>query len=1129
MSNPTYTVRLQQIGGPNDGYWLNSAEDDDTSPAFKLSTAPGNFQFTLIPDSSPRDYFVQLYFVPENRAAMYVGFFEDDAPITLGTLGHGRTSVPLMAVEQYDGSVVLRSQDSWFAWKEQNSAELEHINAQFDSLTNFGTLPLVRFQIHVQQNGQWVPTSYSELRLAIPDPPAASALRRDYFACSVLFWTKLNDATKSVDVLTLDNGGNTNSGWRFHYEDDGANGRWVLSVRIRDFARWPSFQFTVTPVIAPSEWTHVAIVYNIIGHFGIYINGELCSLSTDYAHAISNSETKLIPSPNANVDKLATYYEIILSPDRIRTIIESERPGFLKSADILLSLPLNDVKTIPGTVGGIPACVPDDLLGPVLPLQNTSAYIEVPTRGWFHPSLDRLLLTFWCKINPGFTPSRFFAFGETGNLIQIEAHPEGFFVCVYRKSGTAILKAASRLATGVWTHIAVVFDGATLALYLNGRLDSQIPLTGKLPWAGNLVTGSRGSVFSHLSRIEFLRAYDTSKTLETLLAAKIDSDLGPVAVGNTATIPVEFTLSNENDEPSLVLEPRDQVLTVELRNTSGHLIDLPHPDTGHALELRFRPGALHPPQNAKILAPAGWTLKYTPEPDSTDTLLLHAPAGAPPLKTGEKLALVIAGLRPDPATGARTTRVQLRYHLSYGDRYPLQGSRVHSLSFVYALAATGDAAPLGITIVGDDTVVPDGGTRNNLKLRIFNRSNAKLELCPESEFRFYIDRHDKGAPLGLFANEDRPTITPAGPEKWTLVDNKDEFQFVLQKPPIPELTEYGHDGSFFDFGLNNFICHGDIGPAMLRVEFLNVGKPNKQAERQSGILTVPVRRGNAIQERVGRTVTHAESAVTGNATFTGSVEFDGPVTFTSRSEDGVPHPTTFRQEAHFTQAVDIHDRINFTPRDFTQGSDQPYIDGGAYQPNNTYLNLTAQDVFLRGKTVRIQGDDRGNFQAQEPSSYSYDPSAKKVTGSVIPRGGIILWSGSYDKIPFGWALCDGNQHGDVVTPNLTDKFVLGAGQPGYAKRSVGESGGAETVWLTTANVPPHKHAYKNVVVSPGNQHKLEEFTRLVLGGADGTSGVFGEPQDATTDYNDTGYGYGQPAQGFSIMPLYYALCYIIKL
>ena len=43
--------------------------------------------------------------------------------------------------------------------------------------------------------------------------------------------------------------------------------------------------------------------------------------------------------------------------------------------------------------------------------------------------------------------------------------------------------------------------------------------------------------------------------------------------------------------------------------------------------------------------------------------------------------------------------------------------------------------------------------------------------------------------------------------------------------------------------------------------------------------------------------------------------------------------------------------------------------------------------------------------------------------SAAPRGLIGLWSGAYDTVPQGWALCDGTNG----TPDLRDKFVVGAG------------------------------------------------------------------------------------------------------
>jgi hypothetical protein len=58
--------------------------------------------------------------------------------------------------------------------------------------------------------------------------------------------------------------------------------------------------------------------------------------------------------------------------------------------------------------------------------------------------------------------------------------------------------------------------------------------------------------------------------------------------------------------------------------------------------------------------------------------------------------------------------------------------------------------------------------------------------------------------------------------------------------------------------------------------------------------------------------------------------------------------------------------------------------------------------------------------------------ANAGANSQIPPGAIILWSGATNDIPSGWVLCDG-QNG---TPNLTDRFVMGAGSA-YAPHDTG--------------------------------------------------------------------------------------------
>ncbi|MBR57411.1 MAG: hypothetical protein CMH54_05055 [Myxococcales bacterium] len=68
-----------------------------------------------------------------------------------------------------------------------------------------------------------------------------------------------------------------------------------------------------------------------------------------------------------------------------------------------------------------------------------------------------------------------------------------------------------------------------------------------------------------------------------------------------------------------------------------------------------------------------------------------------------------------------------------------------------------------------------------------------------------------------------------------------------------------------------------------------------------------------------------------------------------------------------------------------------------------------------------------------------------ATGSGVPSGAILMWSGSISDIPSGWALCDGGSG----TPNLIDRFIVAAG----ASYGVGASGnGTHALSISTAAV-----------------------------------------------------------------------------
>jgi len=149
-----------------------------------------------------------------------------------------------------------------------------------------------------------------------------------------------------------------------------------------------------------------------------------------------------------------------------------------------------------------------------------------------------------------------------------------------------------------------------------------------------------------------------------------------------------------------------------------------------------------------------------------------------------------------------------------------------------------------------------------------------------------------------------------------------------------------------------------------------------------------------------------------------------------------------------------------------------------------------------------------------------------TSGTSIPTGLISLWSGSIGSIPTGWNLCDGSNG----TPNLTDRFIVGAGSS-YA---VNGTGGASTASLVTANMPNHTHTATSVVTDPGHTHTIPRTENVTGTGPNAIEdgpvvGSYTVPSNTTgitvaTTNSSVGSG-----TSFSILNPYYALAYIMKL
>ncbi len=142
---------------------------------------------------------------------------------------------------------------------------------------------------------------------------------------------------------------------------------------------------------------------------------------------------------------------------------------------------------------------------------------------------------------------------------------------------------------------------------------------------------------------------------------------------------------------------------------------------------------------------------------------------------------------------------------------------------------------------------------------------------------------------------------------------------------------------------------------------------------------------------------------------------------------------------------------------------------------------------------------------------------------VIPKGMIVMWSGS--TVPDGWALCDGTNG----TPNLSDKFIVGAGST-FTK---GNHTGVTKVTLQPENLPPHRHVFIGDANIANNQTlgvlPLDDKTYNLS--ADGTGVARKYLTDSRIYNRDLG---GVPTvataltpNSFDTLPPYYALAFIM--
>jgi hypothetical protein len=135
-----------------------------------------------------------------------------------------------------------------------------------------------------------------------------------------------------------------------------------------------------------------------------------------------------------------------------------------------------------------------------------------------------------------------------------------------------------------------------------------------------------------------------------------------------------------------------------------------------------------------------------------------------------------------------------------------------------------------------------------------------------------------------------------------------------------------------------------------------------------------------------------------------------------------------------------------------------------------------------------------------------------------PQGGIIMWSGSIDSIPSGWALCDGTNG----TPDLRNRFVIAAG----GNYDVGATG--------DGSIPSHTHAFSATTNSTGSHRHAIPYT-TEMGYKYGTQRDTGDQYVSRSTWDAGAHAHtvsgttGAHGAGTQNIAVYYALAYIMKL
>ena len=287
----------------------------------------------------------------------------------------------------------------------------------------------------------------------------------------------------------------------------------------------------------------------------------------------------------------------------------------------------------------------------------------------------------------------------------------------------------------------------------------------------------------------------------------------------------------------------------------------------------------------------------------------------------------------------------------------------------------------------------------------------------------------------------------------------------------------------------------------------------------------------------------SESAFAKDVTFSGSINVSGSGTFigdlnvdelTARNANITGIVTTSGDFYALGRFRDVNSNPGSAGQILSStGNGVDWIDADTTSVANSVnvgVNVDGTDA---DQFVSFFGANSGNQPNRVDNDFTYNPSTNTLkVGNIIDSSGnasafvtgmIILWYGDTSNIPGGWVLCNGQNS----TPDLRDRFVIGAGNPDHTP---GSTGGNNSLTLTEANLPSHRHFVVSNSFGGQNRTGSNVSANNQVAKGTGAGNIFETYNLASTGGSASAGRSSAVGSGTAIdnKPAYHALCYIMK-